>query len=281
MPRVNRPKFSWWPYRTVALAVPVLAMGAAVGAAVASTRVGDAQTLEVMTIFFAVLGAGNAYLFAIAIGDLGKTVLAVPAGGFAGFLAVQIFGHPPVTIIYLILLGILTVYAILSGIYRTLVGCGGLFLIFIGGCVAVNIRNVFEPGLCVICSYPFVCGAVAAFMPYERTISGVRSAWLAGTLNAAYGMILAAGIGATFSVVVGFAGGLIFRGSVGQILAIAGGVVTLCLANFFCAQSLFYSVYRISNEPDDVKPAVVELATEPANNVDAEKIVEKPPESAA
>jgi len=281
MSRVKRPEFSWWPYRAVALSVPVLALGAAVGSTFASNRVGDEQTLEVMTIFFAVLGAGNAYLFAIAIGDLGKTVLAVPAGGFAGFLAVQIFGHPPATVIYLVLLGILTIHAMLNGIFRALVGCGGLFLMFIGGCVAVNIRNAFEPGLCVICSYPFVCGAVAAFMPYERSMGGIRSAWLAGTLNAAYGMILSAGIGATFFVIVGFAGGLIFRGSVGQILAIAGGVVSLCLANFFCAQSLFFSVYRISDEPDVVKPAAVEMATEPANADEAEKRVEKPPEPAA
>lgn len=279
MARVKRPEFSWWPYRAVALAVPLLALGAAVGAGIASTRVGDAQTQEVMTVFFAVLGAGNAYLFAIAIGDLGKTILAVPAGGFAGFLAVQIFGHPPATVIYLILLGILTIHAMLNGIFRALVGCGGLFLMFIGGAVAANFRKDFEPGLSVICAYPFVCGAVAAFMPYERTIGGVRSAWLAGTLNAAYGMILSAGIGAAFFVVVGFAGGLVFRRSgIGEILGVAGGVVTLCLANFFCAKSLFYSVYRISDEPDEAKPAVVELAVAP---VEAAPSMENPPESAA
>ena len=103
--RIKRPEFSWWPYRTVALIVPLLAMGAAAGAGAASNKTGHERDLEIITIFFSVLGAGNAYLFAIAIGDLGKTVLAVPAGGFAGFLVVNIFGHPPATIVYLILLG--------------------------------------------------------------------------------------------------------------------------------------------------------------------------------
>lgn len=257
------------------------------GAAFGSNQTGDERLLEVMTVFFSVLGAGNAYLFAIAIGDLGKTVLAVPAGGFAGFLAVQIFSHPPATVIYLILLGFLTIHAMLNGIFRTLVGCGGLFLMFIGGCVAVNINKAFEPGTSVICSYPFVCGAVAACMPYERTFGGVRSAWLAGTLNAAYGMILSAGIGATFLVVVGLSGTLIMRNSnVGAVFGVLGGIATLGLANYFCAQSLFYSVYRISEEPqlDAVKvtepPAVAAKPVEPSQPIEAEKVAEKPPESA-
>jgi len=255
MARIKHPQFTWWPYRTLALAIPMLAFGAAIGAAANSERLGDDKTLEMMIVFFAVMGAGNAYLFAMAIGDLGKSVLAVPAGSIAGFIAVHLFSHPVVSLIYIVVLGFLTIHAMLNGIYRTRVGCGGLILLFIGGCIVVSARKSFEPDVSAVCAYPFICGVVAAFMPYDRSFGGIRSAWLAGTLNATYGMILAGGVSAVLFVFVAFfasprRGG----GSVADVFAMVCAVSALSLANMFCAKNLFYSVYRVTDDPEPAPP---------------------------
>lgn len=268
--RVRHPQFTWWPYRTLALAIPLLAFGAAVGAAVNTTKQGNDQILEILIVFFAVMGAGTAYLFAMAIGDLGKSVLAVPAGSIAGFVAVHIFSHPVVSLIYLVVLGFLTIHAMLNGIYRTRVGCGGLILLFIGGCAVASARRSFEPSVSAVCAYPFICGVVAAFMPYDRSFGGIRSAWLAGTLNATYGMILAAGIAFTLFVIVAFFGSFRPGRNVMDVLMIVLAVVSLCLANMFCAKNLFYSVYRVSNEPDPAPPAESVVTTESPAGAPAE-----------
>lgn len=262
MPRFRHPQFTWWPYRTLALVIPLVAFGASVGAALNSTKQGNDQTLEILIVFFAVMGAGTAYLFAMAIGDLGKSVLAVPAGSIAGFVAVHLFSHPVVSLVFVVVLGFLTIHAMLNGIFRTRVGCGGLILLFVAGCAVVGVRRSFEPEISAICAYPFICGVVAAFMPYDRSFGGIRSAWLAGTLNATYGMILAGGIAmATFIFVAFLASGRGLGRAYADVLAIIWAVSALCLANMFCAKNLFYSVYRVSHEPEPEPPGEMAATT--------------------
>lgn len=248
--RIKRPEFSWWPYRTVALLVPLIALGASAAALGTSTKTGEMLETEALTVFFALIGAGNAYLFAIAIGDLGKTVLTVPVGGFAGFLAVRLFGYPIATEAYLVLLGLFIFHALWTGLFRAVMGCSGLILVTIAFFGILNApQSVFVPKLSVICAYPFICGTIAACMPYERSFDGVKSAWLAGTLNSIAGLLIAAVFLFLLGLLLPF---FAFRGRSGweEIVVTALLGSTLCVANYVCAQRLFYSVYRVSEEPE-------------------------------
>jgi hypothetical protein len=77
---MNKPKFAWWPFRSLALAVPVLAASLTFGCCASQNA-----PLHAMPLFFCLLGAGNGYLIGIALGDLGRSMIAIPLGALAGY----------------------------------------------------------------------------------------------------------------------------------------------------------------------------------------------------
>lgn len=82
-----QPNFTWWPWRILALSVPWLAFAGAVAARlqfeVAGRPERDAQSLRVL---LAVYASGNGLLLGAAIGDLGRSLLAMFVGTAAALL---------------------------------------------------------------------------------------------------------------------------------------------------------------------------------------------------
>jgi hypothetical protein len=243
-----RPKFTWWPYRTVALLVPALAAVASY-LAYAHSEAGSESEKELagFTVFFAIIGAGNAYLFAIAIGDFGKSVLAVPVGAIAGFAAVHVLGFSTASSIYGGMLLLTATYGMAVGAFSFLAGLVLVVLLTLSVLGLYFGRHSFNAEVAQFFGYPFICGMVAASMPYERSIEGRLLAWMTGSLSAMYGMVIALGI----TVILMF--------FVEILLNPAGGVrredrwavwsilrwVLFGTANYLCARHLFYSVYRV------------------------------------
>lgn len=82
-----QPRFTWWPWRVLALAVPWLAYAGAVAARMQLEDAGrteqDTQTLRVL---LAVYAGGNGLLLGAAIGDLGRSLLAMFVGSAAALI---------------------------------------------------------------------------------------------------------------------------------------------------------------------------------------------------
>jgi hypothetical protein len=75
---LDKPKFTWWPLKALALAVPVLSAALSFACSANSPH-------QPIPLFFCLLGAGNGYLIGIAIGDLGRSMIAIPLGALAGY----------------------------------------------------------------------------------------------------------------------------------------------------------------------------------------------------
>jgi hypothetical protein len=247
--RSLHPEFTWWPYRTLAILIPLIAAGAAsMAAELEHNFTSEEYTLRIITVFYAILGAGNAYLFAMAIGDFGKSVFAIPVGAFAGMLAVQILSYGFGAGIYIAFLLLTVIRSLTVGTTRPVVGCFLIGALVLGGFgISFNLAN-HSPFFSALLGYPFVCGAVAACMPCDWTRAGVYSALLAGTLNAVQGMAMALGLYLLVSFTLGIAVALIQSGFVLAAFSILMGGLGFGSINYFCVQSLFHSVYRSRRE---------------------------------
>jgi hypothetical protein len=111
---MNQITFSWWPWKVLALTVPVVAAGA--GIFVASQRNYDESQLVIITL--GVLSAGNAYILALANGRLSRLVLAVPLGAVTGFLPMLLAFSRYVYVPFLVLLGVWSVVFVIGGCLR-------------------------------------------------------------------------------------------------------------------------------------------------------------------
>lgn len=246
----DQPKFTWWPYRTLALLVPILAAAASYLAFLFSEAPRNSQKeLAAYTVFFAIMGAGNAYLFAIAIGDFGRSVWAVPVGAIAGFVAVRIFGYPFANGLYAAMLAMVATYAMVVGAYSFLFGITATILLGLPALGAFAAHQRFDPVWTLFCGYPFICGVIAASMPYERSISGRINAWTTGTLSAIFGQVLAFLISLVVVVIVEFTlnpGGPASQ-EVQWLVSSIMNAAFFGIANFLCARRLFYSVYRVND----------------------------------
>ena len=88
-----RPAYCWWPWRTLAIAVPVVAVGTA-GLVVATAEVNDGEARELAAIqgLLTLFAGGNALLLGAAIGDMGKTMLVFMATVFAALVCTALPG---------------------------------------------------------------------------------------------------------------------------------------------------------------------------------------------
>ena len=105
-----RPRYTWWPWRTLALAVPVVSFGAAVFASLAGVEASERSTEKLtLLVGLTIFGAGNGFLLGAAIGDFGRSILAMIAGAAAALLAA------PYAVGLGILLALLFVCAVITG----------------------------------------------------------------------------------------------------------------------------------------------------------------------
>jgi hypothetical protein len=251
----QRPAFTLWPWKVIALAVPAMALAAAVFAAATHSS----APKDVLTVFFLVLAAGNAYVFAMAIGDFGRSVLAIPLGALSGYLAVRIFWYPIVDIVYLAVLAIYAALLFRGDGRGSAMGCalvGFLFLAFLAAASRAAQEDVSL--ICALSSYPFVCSCVTAAMPLENTPAAVWRAGLAGVNAALHGLLL----GVIFWLATMVLCAATFRSvapSWGVADVVVIPVVVAALAtNYFCVRFLFSGVHRIEvpqeRPPDEAPP---------------------------
>ena len=177
-----QPQFTWWPWKLLALAVPVMA---SIGLGMALAQAPDDVWKEQL-VFWGVLSAGNGYLMAIANGDFGRSALAVPIGVLTSYLGCLLLTQPWVACVYLLLV---LVIVGLAGPWSKIV-C--LLLCIIAAPLLFYLKSYLTPiGWLNLTCYPFVCGCIAASMPVEATVRSVFSALAAGTSAAVTGMVAA------------------------------------------------------------------------------------------
>jgi len=239
---LSQPEYTWWPWRFLALSVPVLALG---GAALAAYE--NHPKDEVLAIFFSVVAAANGYLFAMAIGDFGRSIAAIPIGAVSGYAAVFIFNNPLPSALFCAVLFFIVGYSMTERMMKVLPGClsmivlAGAVFSFIGGTMT-HARS--EPEFAVFCSYPFVCGCVAASMPVENEMGAIIDAWLAGIRASLNGMIFGGLIAVPLGIVVAIVVDFSYSATYQECIVFGYLAVTLSLANYFCVQNIFTAVHR-------------------------------------
>lgn len=235
-----QPQFTWWPWKLLTLAVPVMA---SFGLGMALTQAPD-DVWKAQLAFWGVLSAGNGYLMAIANGDFGRSALAVPMGVMTSYLGCLLLAQPWVACAYLMLV---LVIVGLAGPWGKIV-C--LLLCIIAAPLLFYLTSYLTPNewLALTC-YPFVCGCISASMPVETTVRSVFEALAAGTSAAVIGMVAA---------LAGFAAGnilvLILEMYMGAAplplavrLAVMAGPAAMA-ANYVCIGQLFKGLERTRAE---------------------------------
>jgi hypothetical protein len=211
---------------------------------------------ETFAIFFSVIAAANGYLFAMAIGDFGRSIVAIPLGAFSGYAAVTLFSYPMPNIVFISVLFFIALLSLTARMMKVLSGCLSMvvlffaFFAFLGAVKNGRFMPSGDPEMALFCSYPFVCGCVAASMPIENSPSAIWDAWLAGVRAAMHGMVM----GGLASIAVGILiliSASIFSSSRRdeEFFAIAFAVISLSLANYFCVQNIFTAVHRAERAP--------------------------------
>jgi len=239
----QEPEFRFFPWKALAFSMPALAALAAILA-----RREGKDDFEILSIAMAVLGAGNGYLLAAAIGDFGRSLLAIPVGAGAGFLfsaAIQI--HPVCVLLFIILLMFVvkTIMTEFSSAPIRSVGCMGGTGIGVLIATPALIHSHESQAIGVLMLFPLVMCAVTALMPARDTLGGRIAAMNAGVVASLYGMA-AAIIGVfCFGIPAGLATSLWFRGR-GDPLMIAASVLGAGVGNYVCIKILFRAASRVS-----------------------------------
>lgn len=97
----QQPVFALWPWKVLAAAVPAASVLGAASVFLSEARVNnwDTQTLAVLTAY-TLYGASNGFLLGAAIGDFGRSILAMMAGAFTALALSPCYTSP------LLLLGV-------------------------------------------------------------------------------------------------------------------------------------------------------------------------------
>ena len=244
-----QPKFTPWPWGVLAICAPGMAAVATVMQLIqnpVAAPQGDERFWEAAGAFFGVLGAGNGYLIAIAIGDFGRSVVALPLGAVTGYLSVQALRSPMVAGIVVAVYGIVIINAVINGV-RILSGCTATMLLALL-LMTITVGNVtgemgHEQNL-LMC-YPLICSIITASMPLDRSVDGVFGAFLVGARASLHSMI--AGLIGFAAVMLLFAiAGQFFWMGLGIERLLCSSVIGAMIANIFCIKSLFDVVYRVA-----------------------------------
>ncbi|MBI3832645.1 MAG: hypothetical protein HY291_24195 [Planctomycetes bacterium] len=138
-----QPVYAWWPWRAVALAVPVAAALSGYAVVATESQVPDLSRAQLVALTsFTVYGAGNGFLLGAAIGDFGRSILAMVMGALAALLLLPLYdgvglvlGPPFIT---LVMMATLALHWNMSGIMDAVwTGFGSLFLAALAGALAL------------------------------------------------------------------------------------------------------------------------------------------------
>jgi len=235
---MSQPTFTLWPWKILSMLVPVMAL---VAAGVAEKY--EAPKEDSFAIFFSVIAAGNAYLFAMAIGDFGRSVVAIPIGAVAGWIAVLVFSYGPPSILFIALMAVVMLLSVVSRSAAAGHGCLALVMLFFLALGAIEAPGRGDPALSMLAGYPFVCAVVAGCMPLQRDFLGVCQAGIAGARAALHGMVAGIFVFGFGAVILGLSPRF---GSAG-ILVAGGALIALAamMINYFCVKFIFTAVHRV------------------------------------
>ena len=253
---MQQPQFKRWPWGVLAMAAPAVAGFAALvytlNDPTSQHLPADERIWMAGTVFFGILGAANGYLIGIAIGDLGRSVVALPLGASMALAATFGLRYHLVAIAVIILFVSIMLNSVINGL-RILSGCATsmLLMVVFMTIVASEEEGSRLPNL--LLTYPLICSVVTASMPLERTVDGLVGAFLVGARASLFGMlpgVLAASLAlSVYSVVMQFVPGVMPLGPV--LPALGATVIGAMAANVFCMKLLFDAVYRVSNTDDE------------------------------
>jgi hypothetical protein len=245
-----QPKFTPWPWGVLAIGAPVLAASGTALQFVSDPAPGSQTQSEYFwraaSTFFGVLGAANGYLIAIAIGDFGRSVVALPLGAATGFVSVFALRSPIVAGIAVAVYGLIIINAVINGV-KIVTGCGTCLLLalLLMTITLGNVAGEVNREQHLLMCYPILCSFITASMPLDRSVDGVFGAFLVGARAALNSMI--AGL-------IGFAAVMLLFSTLYRFFwfgremealfcaVLVGGM----LSNWFCIKSLFEVVYRVA-----------------------------------
>jgi len=251
---MQEPRFSFFPWKMLAFTMPVIAAGSAMLA----FRQGKRQ-FEVISIFLAVLGAGNGYLLASAIGDLGRSLIAMIVGAAAGFLAVMAIQVQPLCALLLLTLAGFMLKNILSEYpnqpFRSC-GCALAMGIVLLLCLPAMLNKHDSRGVGVFLLFPLVMCSVTSALPARRGFEGRLAAMNAGLIASFYGMLAWALGSFAAGVPAGLTASIFFRGTrMGDAFMIGAAVIGASIGNYVCIKILFSAATRVSAPAQSVPVA--------------------------
>ena len=258
---MQQPKFTRWPWGVLAMLAPAVAALAAVlhyyNELPIAALTADERLWRSGSVFFGVLGAANGYLIGIAIGDLGRSVLAVPLGAVMAIGATQILLNQVGTVAVIIIFGVILLNAVSNGV-KILSGCAAtmLLMIILMAVVARESNTGNSNQAHLILAYPLICSIITALMPLERTVEGFVGAFVVGARSSLYGMI-AGVIAACLSMSLFKILDTIVPGGIASGIFGAGTcsvVVGAIASNVYCMKLLFDAVYRVARDGEDERP---------------------------
>ncbi len=231
----SQPKFRRWPWGALAMAIPLIA-GVATMAAFNNGAEMDqpGELFRAAKLFFIVLCAGNGYLMTVAIGDLGRSVLAVPVGALAGLASIYAADSSAALKFVIIYFAIITLVAVLQ-MGRALIEDAGAMLLSTMVILYVVSESRSNSELKLIVAYPIACSMIAASMPLRGGFEGIFSALVVGARASLLGTL--AGL-----IVLPLVFPLL--NSIHFPVYASGVVLSVMAANYLCFKLLFDACFR-------------------------------------
>ena len=242
-----QPKFTPWPWGLLSVGVPAMAAMTTVAQFLndPSSATTDERIWRAAAAFFGILGAGNGYLIAIAIGDFGRSVYALPLGALVGFLAVRGLQSPLVAGIAVLIYGVIIFNSMVNGA-RVLSGCAatGMLGLLLMTIVVNNIGSDSSHPEHLLIGYPIICSMITASMPLDRSLEGVGGAFMVGARSSLHSMV-AGMLAFAATMLIASLVQVFVRANMGLVPLLASAVIGAMAANYFCIKGLFDVVYRV------------------------------------
>lgn len=130
----RQPAFGFWPWQVLSASVPLASVLGSIAVIFSDTEVQGWRSHELAILTaFTIYGAGNGFLLGAAIGDFGRSVLAMIAGAFTALILSPLYDNVGVVLgipaITAVMMATLALHWDVKGIFTAIAtGFGALFL---------------------------------------------------------------------------------------------------------------------------------------------------------
>lgn len=243
---MKQPEFKFWPWGVLAASVPL--MGVLGVFILFNNQPGanyEQNGILAGIIFFSAIASGNAYVLALATGDFGRSLLAMPVGALAAFVCVHALSQPLVMLVYVVITasiftrfvyGIASSYAEGGAVTGTSICAGIIYGLVLFGLVKDN-------PFAVVAGYAGVCGCVGAAMATTFDRAAIVEGSLVGMEAGVLGMTVGGAAGGCTLFAVSMIGSSLFAGFWGVTVG------TVC-ANIVFIKLAMLCTIRIEVEPE-------------------------------